>query len=401
VVPRILVVHNRYRSEFPSGENQVVDGQIALLRGAGLEVETYVRSSDEIAGFSKRQRVELGMRPIFSREDVTKLDAVIERFRPDVVHLHHVYPLISPAVVLPALARGCRVVQTVHNFRHICVSGSLFRDGATCTECVGKRVPWPAVVHGCYRDSRAQTVVQTTALAYHRKTWSQIDRFLPVSEFVAEHLERAGIPRAQLAVVPNSVPDPGPAAPIGNGLLFVGRLDDQKGVGLLLDAWERCGLGRETTLTLVGDGPERATVEQAAFRLDGVRYCGPATPDQIVAHMRASRAVVVPPIGFEALPTVVLESYASGRPVVATRVGPMESLVPPDTGWLASPDAESLAGALTASCRDEHAEAMARRAREAYLARYAPDAVLARLVGVYQELLAAPRETSALGSSPA
>jgi hypothetical protein len=148
VLPKVLVVHNRYRSDSPSGENQVVDAQVALLRGAGLEVETYIRSSDEIDGFSRAQRIELAVRPIFSREDVGRIDAVIERFRPEVVHLHNVYPLISPAVITRAKAHGCRVVQTVHNFRHVCVAGTFFRDVSPCTDCLGKRVPWPAVRHG-------------------------------------------------------------------------------------------------------------------------------------------------------------------------------------------------------------------------------------------------------------
>ncbi len=195
VLPRVLVVHNRYRSELPSGENQAVDGQIALLRSAGLDVETYFRSSDEIAAFSRAKRLELAIRPTFSREDVAAIGGVIGRFRPDVVHLHNVYPLISPAVIARAKSSDCRVVQTVHNFRHICASGSLFRDGATCTDCLGKSLPWPAVLHGCYRGSRMQSLALGTAIAHHRSTWAQVDRFLAVSEFVAELLTTAGIPR--------------------------------------------------------------------------------------------------------------------------------------------------------------------------------------------------------------
>jgi len=386
MTPRVLVVHNRYRSELPSGENQVVDGQIALLRGAGIEVEAYLRSSDEIVDFSLGQRLELGVRPIFSREDVVKIDRVIDRFRPDVVHVHNVYPLISPAVVGRARSRGCRVVQTVHNFRHFCAAGTFFRDGKICMDCLGTSLPWPAIVHGCYRGSRVESLVLGTAIARHRKTWLQLDRFLPVSEFVAELLATAGIPREQLSVVPNFVPDPGPPAALGAGFLFAGRLGQEKGIGLLLDAWERSGLGDETELTIVGDGPERTAVERAATRLAGVRYAGPVTLEQVRARMRQSRSIVVPSLCFEGLPTVVLEAYASGRPVVATTVGPLDALVTRDVGWRASPDADGLAATLRQSWRDPAASTMGGRARGRYLAHFTPSAVLTELLRVYESL---------------
>jgi glycosyltransferase involved in cell wall biosynthesis len=382
-----LVVHNRYRSELPSGENQAVDRQIGLLRSAGVDVETYIRSSDEIADFSSAERLELAVRPIYSREDVTRFDVVLDRFRPDVVHIHNVYPLISPAVVTRAKSHGCHVVQTVHNFRHICASGTFFRAGSPCTDCLGKRIPWPAALHGCYRDSRAQSVALGTAILRHRKTWLQIDRFLPVSEFVADVLANAGIPREQMCVVPNSIEDPGPPSTPGHGFLFAGRLSNEKGVGLLLGAWEHSALGNTTELTIVGDGPERAAVERAAIRVPGLRYAGPVTADQVRTQMRKSRVVVVPSIWFEALPTVLLEAYACGRPVVATKVGALKTLVSSDVGWLAPPNQAGLAATLRASWEDPAAPTMAKRARELYVALYAPDAGLARLMETYRDLM--------------
>jgi glycosyltransferase involved in cell wall biosynthesis len=390
VLPRVLIVHNRYR-EFPSGENQVVDGQIALLRDAGVEVETYIRSSDEIASYSRSERVELCVRPIYSRVDIAGVDRVIQSFRPDVVHLHNVYPLISPAIVPLAKSRGCRVVQTVHNFRHICVAGIYSRDGATCTDCLGKRYPWPAVMHGCYRGSRAQSVALATAIAYHRKTWRLVDRFLPVSEFVAGHLAIAGIPWEQMRVVPNSVSDPGPATALGHGFLFAGRLANEKGVGLLLRAWERSALGQDTDLTIAGDGPERSAVERAAAQLAGVRYAGAVSSKEVRQLIRESHAVVVPSVSFEALPTVVLESYSCGRPIVATRGGPFDALVPADVGWLAYPDETGVAAALKECWCDPSAATKGERARALYSARFSPSGVLGELLSAYRDVTDSPR----------
>ncbi|MDP9333500.1 MAG: glycosyltransferase family 4 protein [Actinomycetota bacterium] len=386
MTPRVLVVHNRYRSEFPSGENQVVDGQIALLRGAGVEAEAYIRSSDEIVDFSLGQRLELGVRPIYSREDVGNVDRIIDRFRPDIVHVHNVYPLISPAIVSRARSRGCRVVQTVHNFRHFCVASTFFRDGTICMDCFGKRLPWPAVAHACYRGSRAQSLALGTAITRHRKTWLQLDRFLAVSEFVAQILADDGIAREQISVVPNFVPDPGPPLALGEGFLFAGRLGQEKGIGLLLDAWERSGLGDETELTIAGDGPERTAVARASARLAGVRYVGPLTPEQVRVHMQRSRSVVVPSIWFEGLPTVVLEAYASGRPVVATKIGGLDALVTEDVGWRAPADEDGLAATLRRSLRDPAASTMGEHARARYLRHFTPSAVLAELLRVYESL---------------
>src|SRR5205807_2206688 len=105
---------------------------------------------------------------------------------------------------------GIPVVQTVHNYRHSCPAGTFFRDGKICEDCNGKAFPWPSVVHGCYRDSRAQSLSMATAARVHRSTWELVDRFLPVSDFVALKLVEAGIPRAKVTTNANVVEDPGP-----------------------------------------------------------------------------------------------------------------------------------------------------------------------------------------------
>jgi glycosyltransferase involved in cell wall biosynthesis len=238
-----------------------------------------------------------------------------------------------------------------------------------------------------------------TAILRHRTTWLQIDRFLPVSEFVADVLASAGIPREQMNVVPNSIDDPGTPRALGQGYVFAGRLSNEKGVGLLLGAWEHADLGKSTHLTIVGDGPERAAVERATKRISGVRYAGPVSADQVKTHMRQSRVVVVPSLWFEALPTVLLEAYACGRPVVATKVGALETLVPADVGWLAPASLDGLAATLRASSEDPAAPTMAKRARELYLARYTPDAGIARLVETYNNLVPAATRGVTAGAS--
>ena len=161
---RVLVVHNRYRSLMPSGENGVVDEDVRSLQNAGLEVETFFRDSDEIEAFGLLRKAALSVSPIYSKNAVADFRRVLRDFQPAIVHLHNPFPLISPWVIRVAKHAGIPVVQTVHNYRHACpASTSFLRDGAICEDCMGKKFPWPGAVHGCYRESRPQSLLMAIA----------------------------------------------------------------------------------------------------------------------------------------------------------------------------------------------------------------------------------------------
>ncbi len=364
---RVLVVHNRYVSSVPSGENAVVDDEVASLRAAGVDVVTHIRSSDEIATFGVAARAALATRPGYSRADAR----AVERLLPgtDVLHLHNPYPLISPYVLRVARRHGVAVVQTVHNYRHGCVAGSHYRDHHACEDCLGTVTRWPGVVHGCYRGSHAQSLVLTTAEVLHRGTWRGVDRYLALTAFAKRKLVQAGLPADRVVVRPTSAPDPGEPSPPGTGLLFVGRLDEEKGVPLLLDAWRRVP---DVPLTVIGAG--------AHVPGEGVRYLGSQPLDVVAAEMERCAAVVVPSVVYEGFPRVVAEAFARGRPVVATDVGPLPDLVTPDVGWLCEPHPESLATTMASVVADSERGAAA-RAR--YLAELTPEQTLAQLLDVY------------------
>src|SRR2546429_8484212 len=190
---KVLVAHNRYSSAQPSGENTVVDAETAQLRAAGVEVVPCLRSSDEIGSLPLRQKALLPLGPIISPSAVKALRSVIASERPDIVHLHNPYPLISPWVVRTAQAHGLPVVQTVHNSRQVCANGLYFRDGHICHDCRGRAVPLPAVLHGCYRGPRAQSVLMATALTLHRGTWRGGDPLPSLTGAIAEDLRDFGI----------------------------------------------------------------------------------------------------------------------------------------------------------------------------------------------------------------
>lgn len=388
---RVLVVHNRYRSELPSGENRVVDAEIEGLREAGIDVATYLRSSDEIARYGPRDWARLATEPMLGRQACADVASIIDDFRPAVMHLHNPYPLISPEVIRVAKRRGVPVVHTVHNYRQVCAKGTFFRDGHVCEDCRGKALPWPAVAHACYRDSWTQSAAMAAALARHRSTWLEVDCFLAVSDFVADHLVREGIPRERITVKPNPVADPGPPTPPGDGFLFVGRLDVEKGVLLLLDAWERSGVGERSRLTIAGRGPIESTVRARAATLANVVCLGQVDPDAVAQLMREHAIVVVPSLWYEGFPTTIVEAFAHGRPVLASRLGSLAGIIDDRVGWLVAPDAASFADVLQVVAGDRSGGSRGQMARERYLAGGFVDPI-AMLITAYERIADGQRD---------
>ena len=357
-----------------------------MLRAAGVEVETYFRSSDEIESFQTLQRATLPLRPIYSFGDARAIRQRIRATRPDVVHLHNPFPLISPWVVRVAKAEGVPVVQTVHNYRHSCPAGDFFRDGSVCEDCCGKAVPWPAVVHGCYRDSRPQSAVMATAAWVHRATWLMVDHFLPVSEFVAQYLVKSGIPPQRIIVRPNSAQSRGPVRPPGSDFIFVGRLTAEKGASLLLAAWIQSRVWETRRLVVAGDGPERELVLAAADH--NVRYLGTVDRARVSTLLDDAGVVVIPSLCYEGFPRLVAESFERGRPVAATALGALRELITPDVGWTAQPEQFAFAEMLSIAASDSTRATKGAAARAVFESRFAPLVTTQSLIDLYTTLRA-------------
>lgn len=385
---KIVIAHNRYSSAQPSGENTIVDYEIGALREAGVEVVPFLRSSDEIAALPPHRKAALVASPVHAAGTQRELAALLERERPDLLHLHNPYPLLSPSVVTTAHRHRVKVVQTIHNYRHDCMNGLYFRDGHDCRDCHGKRWNAPGVVHACYRGSRAQSAVMAVALGAHQGTWRGVDRFVALTDAMAEYLRSIGIEEGRIRVKPNAVADPG-IVPLGEGFLFGARLVEEKGVRLLLEAWRLADLPG-STLRIAGDGPLRPLVEDAAARGEVV-YLGQLEPAARDAALAASAAVAVPSVWQDILPTTGIEALAAGRAVVATRMGGAPFIAGADTdapaGVAVEPTPEALAKGLEAVAKNP---GYAENARARYESVFAPEVTLRRLIEIYEELLATP-----------
>ncbi|MFJ3759222.1 glycosyltransferase [Streptomyces sp. NPDC090080] len=391
---RVLVVHNRYGSAQPSGENKVVDQEVELLRSAGHRVEVFERRSDDIAGRSLLGKAAVPLLVPWNPAVRTELAARLRTDRPDVVHVHNVFPLLSPAVLAACADAGVPAVATLHNYTQVCPPGTLQRDGRPCTECVGS-APLPAVRHGCYRGSRLATVPLAVSLsANRRRWWTGVERFLCISAAQRDVLVRSGMPADRLTVKHNFVPDPGSCREgDGEHLLYLGRLAEAKGVRLLMAAWDEITAagGLDVPLVIAGTGPLEPEVAAWAADRDDVRYVGLLDTAECRKAIERSVAVVAPSTWLEAFGLVVVEAMAAGVPTVAAGHGAFVELVEDGvTGLLHRPgEAASLASCVRRiATAPERNREMGRAARRRYEQGFSPAVGLARLVEEYRTAIA-------------
>jgi glycosyltransferase involved in cell wall biosynthesis len=321
---KILAVHNRYQR--PGGEDQVLVDETALLEARGQHVVRCEVHNDQVGHMN---RLALAKDTVWNASAYRELGALIRRERPDVAHFHNTLPLVSPAGYYAARAEGVPVIQTLHNYRLLCPVALFFRDGRVCEDCMGKAVPWPGVVHACYRGSRAASGVVATMLTLHRaiRTYTEVvDVYVALTEFARNKFIEGGLPAGKIVVKPNFVaPDPGPGQGGGGYALFVGRLAPEKGTGTMLDAWDRLGTG--FPLKIVGDGPLKDRVAGAAAGRSNVEWLGHRPVADVHALMRRADMLVFPSEWYETFGRVAVEAFAAGTPVIAANIGAVAELV--------------------------------------------------------------------------
>lgn len=379
-----LLVHNYYQQR--GGEDAIFEAEADLLEAHGHRVLRYTLHNDRIDAMSNVKRLAA---TLWNHRVYRELRAFIRDMRPEVAHFHNTFPLVSPAAYYAAQAEGVPVIQTLNNYRLACPGAYLLRDGKVCEDCIGKAIPFSAIRHGCYRDSPLATAAVVAMLAAHRalSTWDrQIDLYaLYMTDFSVDTFVRAGLPAEKLFVKPNFVdPDPGPGAGAGGYALFVGRLSPEKGIRVLVEAWGQ--VGTRLPLKIVGDGPLAPLAADAAARIPGVEWLGRRPPEAVYALMQDAACLVFPSEWYEGLPRTIVESFATGTPVVASDLGAMSRLVVHGENGLhfAPGDAEGLARQVLALAAEPARLAVLRRgARASFEAHYTAERSYALLMEMY------------------
>jgi glycosyltransferase involved in cell wall biosynthesis len=383
---RVLQVHNRHR--VAGGEDEVVERERMLLLAGGHQVTQYVVDNPIGTVAATRALAQSAWNVPVARRVV----AQARRDRAEVVHVHNTWFSLSPSVVRSLARAGFPVVVTLHNFRTACINGLLLRDGRTCTLCVGSH-PGPGIRHRCYRNSAVLSAVAAAAVEVPRlrHVWQDdVNAFIVLDESARPLLAPGGIPPDRMVVRRNSAADPGPRAlppSASDDVLYAGRLSGEKGVRVLLEAWRRAP-DRGLTLSLCGDGPLRAEVEQARVR--GVRVLGRVDAATLRGRMLSARALVFPSICHEAGPLAPIEAAAAGLPtLISSSVGVSARLEQVGAGWsVPTDDPVALAEAFGRLTDGANVDRAGRAARQVYEESHTDEVASAALVDIYERVLA-------------
>lgn len=379
---RILSCHNYYQQA--GGEDRCFEDEGKLLEQFGHSVVRYVRTNEDIHGTNA---IATAMRAVWNPRTYREVRQLIREHRIDLVHCTNTFPLISPAVYSACRRERVPVVQGLQNYRLMCANAYFLREGKVCEACLGKSLPWQAVLHRCYRDSHLASLAVASMQAIHQAigSWrTMVDQFIVPTDFARQKFLEYGISADRMAVKANFVdPQPLPGNGAGGYILFAGRLSPEKGIESLLEAWRRNpGL---PVLKIAGDGPLRELVERASQSHLKIDYLGFLNSSQLIETMRDAACLVVPSLWYEGMPRTMIESFSVGTPILASNIGPLGGMVHPGSGGLAFEvgNPQSIAETVEHFMEDPNREARRLQALQEFSRRYSAEANYLTLLGIY------------------
>jgi len=317
--------HNHYQQR--GGEDEVFEIEAELLRSNGHQVVTHVVHNDSI---KQGNLLVTGLSAIWNQSAYRRMKVLIKEQKPDLVHFYNTFPLFSPSVYYAVKAANLPLVQSLHNYRLLCLNASFYRNGLVCEDCLGHTLPLAGIRHACYHGSRLQSMSVAGMQVFHRmlRSWHRkVDLFLLGStRFALNKFIQGGFAEDAFMLKPNFVfPDPGIGQGQGGYVLFVGRFDETKGIVDLLKAWR--SLAPSVPLKIVGDGPLLSLVKESAQKLGQVEWLGRKSLDEMYQLMKDARFLIFPSRWYEAMPRTIIDSLAVGTPVCAADIGAMSDLI--------------------------------------------------------------------------
>lgn len=383
---RVLLLHNKY--QYAGGEDKVFEAESELLSNHGHQVEQLVFDNREITTFL--DKIRSGLFGIYNFRSAKLLTKKIEQFKPELIHVHNFVPLASPSVLFAAHKYKIPVVLTLHNYRLICPSATLYHNNAIYENSMHSLFPFDAVLKGVYRNSIPQTAALALMTSFHNLygTWrNKVSKFIVLTEFARSKFveSRLRVSQDQFMLKPNFIGDP------GNGnesredfFLFVGRLSQEKGIDTLLNAFR----SSPHNLVIIGDGPMHEQVENFAHGKSNVQYLGFQSKAAIMDRLKQAKALIIPSTWYEGFPITVLEAFATGTPVIGSRLGGIAEIVKDEfNGLLFEGGNQNSLIETLAKLQTLDRKALSENARKTYLDNYTPEKNYRILMDIYTEAM--------------
>lgn len=390
---KILVIHNDYQQ--PGGETAAYCSDVKILKDAGHTVASYFQDNREILDYNLLKKVTFFPNTFFSKTIFSEIQRLVEKDRPDIAHVHNVFPLISPSVYHALHNAGVPIVQTVHNFRFLCPNGSFLMRGEICERCkFGNTLH--AVHYKCYRDSLPLSLVYAITIGMHRKwgTFDLIDRFITHTDFMRKKFVESQFSGPErIAVLGNNIqhplPEPQYNKPLDGYIAYFGRLSEEKGVSDIIRAVKSIN---NVKLKIAGDGPDRQSLENLVriLSLNHVEFVGRVSGEEKWNFLRNAKCTILSSRWYENFPISVLESMVVATPVIGSNLGSIPYIVEDyDNGLIYDPRNP---GELTDKINwllssPTQVEMMARRARETVEQNYTSSIYVQKLVEIYSNVI--------------
>jgi glycosyltransferase involved in cell wall biosynthesis len=394
---KVLFIHNKYKQY--GGEDVVVELETSILAENGHEVRTIFFDNDTINKPISKFRIAINS--FYSFASARSIAKAIKDFKPDIIHIHNLFFIASPSILYVASKHKIPVVLTLHNYRLICANSLLLRNDNVCELCVHKTFPLAGIRYKCYRNSVIESALVTAITGFHKLsgTWkNKVTAFITLNEFSRSKLlySSLNIPAEKMITKPNFVPDPGE----GNQqredfFLFAGRIVKEKGVHILLKSFAAMP---EQKIVIAGDGPEKVSLEKEFATYQNICFIGQMNKMQVRDHMRRCKALICPSIWYEGAPLTIIEAFATGTPVIASRLGSMNESISDGYNGLhfIAGDPDDLKHKIDLFIKEtETSKMFYKNARQTYLEKYHPDIHYKAIIDIYIKVMAEKNEKQA------
>lgn len=394
---KVLVIHNFHRKGSASGDDQVFKSETDLLRKQGNEVICYTVSNDEFDTAGKFGKLVSTFGMLWSFKNYRSVRNIIKKEKPDVVHVHTFFPLLSPSILYAAKRSECKVVATLHDTRFVCPCATSLRGTQLCNKC-GDGHYFRMFKYSCFKNSKVQSLIVAFIFKYHRirkSFYKKIDKYICLNDNQIKLLKDIGFDEKKIVKKYNFVQDvEDKSTNIGDinipqkYVVFYGRIGEEKGIKVLQRIWSKI---EEIPLVVMGGGPLEKEFASWANKKSNVYYLGYTQHDKCLQIVRNCEFVVFPSIWYEGCSMVEVETESLGIPIVATDIGFSEEAIIDGFNGYKIPlgDINGFVQKINELWnKPELCKIMGNNARKDYEAKYMPEDNYKQLIDIYKDVLA-------------